>query len=146
MGSARSERGAREAADVDAGGSARRAATRFGRGGCAPPLRAERGQASVELVAILPFVALLAIALWQVALAGHAVWAGSAAARAAARAEAVGGDPERAALSLLPARLRTGAKLRAGDGEVELSIPIRALGSDEVLWTHETTARFEPQR
>ena len=109
-------------------------------------LRSEGGQASVELVAVLPFVALLALGLWQVALAGHAMWAGAAAARAAARAEAVGGDPRAAAIELLPSRARRGAVVRRRDGAVELSIPIRAVGSSAVLWTHETTARFEPQR
>ena len=39
----------------------------------------ERGQAAVELVAVLPFIAVLALVLWQLAVAGQAAWlAGSA--------------------------------------------------------------------
>ena len=107
----------------------------------------ESGQASVELVALLPFVVLLAAGLWQAALAGQAIWAGSAAARAGARAEAVGGDAERAALRLVPSRLRDAARVRAeDDGSVEVRIPVRALGAGAVLWTATHRATFEPQR
>lgn len=108
--------------------------------------RSESGQASVELVGVLPFVVVVAVALWQVALAGHAMWAGAAAARAAARAEAVGGDARRAALTLLPTRARRGASVRVRDGAVELSVPIRAVLPGAVVWTYSTTAKFEPQR
>ena len=55
----------------------------------------QRGQATVELVALLPSLAVLLAALWQAALAGQAVWAVTAAARAAARADAVGGERAR---------------------------------------------------
>ena len=70
--------------------------------------RCERGQASVELVAIVPFVLLVGAVVWQLALAGHAAWAGANAARVAARAEAVGRDGERAARSALPSYLERG--------------------------------------
>ena len=50
--------------------------------------RDETGQAGVELVGVLPVVALLCALVWQLALAGHAAWAVSSAARAAARASA----------------------------------------------------------
>ena len=49
----------------------------------------EAGQATVELVALLPLMVALLAALWQVALVGYAEWAASAAARAAARAAAL---------------------------------------------------------
>ena len=58
---------------------------------------AQRGQAAVELVAVLPLVAALLAALWQLALIGDASWSAAGAARAAARAEAVGLDPRAAA-------------------------------------------------
>ena len=56
----------------------------------------QRGQATVELVALLPVLAALLAALWQAVLAGQAVWAATTAARAAARADAVGADAARA--------------------------------------------------
>jgi hypothetical protein len=34
----------------------------------------ERGQAAVELVTALPLVALVALLLWQVTVAGQAAW------------------------------------------------------------------------
>ncbi|HEV3001812.1 MAG TPA: hypothetical protein VGW75_13815, partial [Solirubrobacteraceae bacterium] len=83
-----------------------------------PLLRSELGQATVELVALLPIIAVVALGAWQVAVAGHAVWAAGAAARAGARAEAVGADPDRAARRLLPSRVRRSATVRAGEDGV----------------------------
>lgn len=111
------------------------------------PLRAARGQATVEFVVLLPVLATLALGVWQVAVAGHAVWAAGAAARAAARAEAVGGDTERAALRLLPARVRRAAEVRAGsDGEVRVDVPIPTVVGGGSLFTVTGRARFAPQR
>ena len=87
----------------------------------------ERGQASVELVAVVPFVLLLAAVVGQLALAGYAAWACANAARVAARAEAVGSDPERAARSALPARLehRLEVERRAsGATHVQVRVPL----------------------
>jgi hypothetical protein len=69
---------------------------------------AERGQATVELVALLPLVAVLAALLWQAAVAGQAVWLAGSAARAAARAAAVGADAGAAARGVLPDGLERG--------------------------------------
>src|SRR5436309_2815131 len=46
----------------------------------------EEGTASVELVAVVPFLLLAMLAVAQIALAGQALWAASVAARAGARA------------------------------------------------------------
>ena len=110
--------------------------------------RDEPGQASVELVALLPLLVVLAAGLWQVALAGQAIWAGSAAARAGARAEAVGGDAEVAARRVVPERLRDGLRVRVDDdsGAVEVRVPVRVLSGDAVVWTASHTATFEAQR
>jgi hypothetical protein len=110
-------------------------------------IRCSRGQASVELVALLPVLVACAVGVWQLALAGHAVWASSAAARAAARASAVGGDARAAAIGILPAALRRDARVGAGHrGEVHVTVPIpRAIGRGAVT-TFTSTARFEPQR
>ena len=71
-------------------------------------LGSQRGQASVELVAVVPFVLLCAVFAWQLALAGHTAWLCANAARVAARAEAVGRDAKSAARSAVPAPLRPG--------------------------------------
>lgn len=90
-------------------------------------VRGERGQAAVELVAVLPFVLLVGLVLWQIALTGHTLWTCANAARVAARAEAVGQDAERAARSALPDGLERGLEVTAsaeGDVEVRLRVPL----------------------
>jgi hypothetical protein len=86
----------------------------------------EVGQASVELVAALPAILACGLICWQLALAGHALWAGANAARIGARAAAVGADPERAVRSALPARLERGLQVDAPGGSkvrVRLRVP-----------------------
>jgi type II secretory pathway component PulK len=90
-------------------------------------LHRERGQASVELVAVLPFVLLVGAVVWQLALAGHAAWLSANAARVAARAELVGRDGERAARSALPDSLERGLKVGrepSGKVRVEVRVPL----------------------
>lgn len=90
--------------------------------------RSERGQASVELVAVVPFVVLVGAVCWQLALAGHAAWMCAHAARAGARAEAVGRDPRAAALSALPAGLERGLRVeRRGRGRVRVRLRLPLL-------------------
>ena len=89
--------------------------------------REERGQASVELVAVLPFVLLVGALVWQLALAGHTAWMSAHAARAGARADAVGRDPRAAARSALPRELRRGLRVEhppAGGIRVRLRVPL----------------------
>jgi hypothetical protein len=88
------------------------------------PLSEQRGQASVELVAALPAVLLVAAILVQLALAGHAAWACANAARVAARADLVGRDAEAAARSALPRRLERGLDVSSADGG-EVSVRVR---------------------
>lgn len=91
-------------------------------------VRDEAGQAGVELVAVLPFVLLIGAVVWQLALVGHAAWACAHAARAAARAEAVGGDGARAARSVLPESLEREVRVRRrGKGGVSVSVRIPLL-------------------
>jgi hypothetical protein len=71
-------------------------------------LREEDGQATVELVGVLPALLVSGLVAWQLVLAGHAAWLAADAARVAARAEVVGEDPVRAARSALPAGLERG--------------------------------------
>jgi hypothetical protein len=101
----------------------------------------------VELVVLLPVIALVALGAWQVAVAGHAIWAAGAAARAAARAEAVGGDTAEAARRLLPGRVRRTAEVdAAADGEVRVAVPVPAVVGGGALFTTTARARFQPQR
>lgn len=72
----------------------------------------EEGTASLELVAVVPFLLLAVLVAAQVALAGQALWSAGVAARAGARAALVGGDAEAAARSALPPSMR-------GDAEVD---------------------------
>jgi hypothetical protein len=90
-------------------------------------LGSSEGQASVETVAIVPLVLLAALVAWQVVLTGHTLWLCAGAARAAARADAVGLSPERAARSALPRSLerRLSVESRAPGGvRVEVRVPI----------------------
>jgi hypothetical protein len=108
--------------------------------------RGEAGQATVELVSVLPLVAAILLMLWQAALAGHAAWAATAAARAAARAHAVGGDPGRAARDHLPARLERDLQVHAAAaGRVRVAVTIPTLPGMPALGRARATAHFEPQ-
>lgn len=107
----------------------------------------ERGQATVEFVALLPVLALLAALLWQAAAAGHAVWSAGAAARVASRVGAVGGDAEAAARRAVAERLARATRVRRDDdGRVRVTVPIRAVVTGARLATYTASARFEPQR
>jgi hypothetical protein len=89
----------------------------------------ERGQASIELIAVIPAVAVLLLLAVQIAVVGWALWSAEGAARAGARAAAVGGDATRAVRSGLPGSLRGGARVTEGDGvRVELTAPAVAPG------------------
>jgi hypothetical protein len=91
-------------------------------------LRAERGQASVELVAAVPFALLVGLVAWQLVLAGHALSMCANAARVAARAEAVGRDPRTAARSALPRGMGPGLEVvRRKEGGVRVSVRAPAL-------------------
>lgn len=95
-----------------------------------PHTRAETGQASVELVAVFPLIAVVAMLLWQAVVAGQAVWLAGSAARAAARAVAVGRDPQAAARAMLPPGLRGGARVaREPGGAVRLRLRIPVVGT-----------------
>ncbi|MGD9737047.1 MAG: hypothetical protein AB7V58_15795 [Solirubrobacterales bacterium] len=86
----------------------------------------EEGTASVELIAVLPFLLLALLVAAQVALAGHALWSASVAARAGARAALVGEDATAAARRALPPSLRDGARVEESGG-VAVRVPVPAL-------------------
>jgi len=95
---------------------------------------------------LLPVLAVLAALAWQAVVAGQAVWLAGTAARAAARAEAVGGDPNGAARGVLPGALAGGVRVHGGkDGEVEVSVAVPAVVGGARLGSVSARARFAPQ-
>jgi hypothetical protein len=106
----------------------------------------ERGQASVELVALLPLIAVLAALGWQAVVAGQAIWLAGSAARAAARASAVGADAGAAARRTLPAHLRRGVAVRSrGADGVRVAIAIPSVVGAGRLGTVSARARLQDQ-
>lgn len=108
---------------------------------------AEVGQATVELVALLPLIAVFVALLWQGAVAGQAVWLAGAAARAAARASAIGEDARVAARRVLPRHLQRGLDVRGdGDGDgVRVVVTIPSVLGDLRLGTVSARARLQDQ-
>ena len=112
------------------------------------PSGTEQGQASVELVALLPLMAVLAALLWQAVVAGQAVWLAGSAARAAARASALGTDASAAARRVLPDRLERGLVVRrapSGSRGVQVAIAIPAVVGSGRLTTVRARARLQDQ-
>jgi hypothetical protein len=84
----------------------------------------EEGTASVELIAVVPFLLLAVLVAAQVGLAGQALWSAGVAARAGARAALVGGDATVAARRALPSLLRPGSEVSdSGTVSVRVAIP-----------------------
>ena len=83
----------------------------------------ERGQATVEVVAVLPLVLLALLAAAQGLTAAWAAVEAADAARAGARAALLGGDAVRTARAALPPSLRPGAAIvRDRDGRVRVTV------------------------
>ena len=77
---------------------------------------------------MVPFVLLVGALVWQLALAGHTAWLTANAARAAARAETVGGSAAGAARSALPRSLEDELEVkRLGRGAVRVSVRVPLL-------------------
>ena len=114
-----------------------------------PRARSEAGQASVEFVALLPLVAVLAGLLWQAVVAGQAVWLAGSAARAAARASALGADARATARGVLPRHLERGLVVveRPGgrDEGVRVAIRVPSIVGDMRLGTVTARARLRDQ-
>jgi hypothetical protein len=106
----------------------------------------ERGQATVELVAVLPLLAVLGFGVWQAAVAGQAIWLAGSAARAAARAAALGDDPLPAARATLAPRLEDGLRVRErDDGGVTVTLRIPSVLGSAAVASTSAGARFVPQ-
>ncbi len=101
------------------------------------------GQASVELLAILPALVLCVLLAAHWISAGWALWSAANAARAGARAEHVGSEAEPVARRALPGRLREGARTRAaGSTRVEVRAPALLPGTEPV--EVQARARLDP--
>jgi hypothetical protein len=92
----------------------------------ASSFRREGGTASVELIAMVPFLLLAVLVAAQIGLAGQALWSAAVAARAGARAALVGGDAKAAARRALPSSMRAGASVSDGD-EVSVRVGVPRL-------------------
>jgi hypothetical protein len=89
----------------------------------------DRGQASVETVALVPAVAALAVLAWQALLVGWTAVSAERAARAGARAVLAGERPtdvEDAVRASLPATMRD-AEVDLGRDRVVLTVRVPAL-------------------
>lgn len=108
--------------------------------------RGERGQASIELIALLPAMAIVALALWQCALAARSTALAAAGAKAAARAVAIGSDPSTALGRSLPADATRNALVRADrEGRVTVTLPVPVVVIGGAFGRVSASARFEPQ-
>ena len=84
----------------------------------------EEGTASIELIAVVPFLLLAVLVAAQIGLAGVARWSAGVAARAGARAALVGGEAEAEARRALPDSMRSGARVSEAEGvSVRVAIP-----------------------
>jgi len=80
------------------------------------------------MAAMLPLLAAILLVAWQFVLVGDTRASAAVAARAAARAVAVGADPSAAARERLPGRLRRGLRVRSGEGgSVSVSVRVPSL-------------------
>jgi hypothetical protein len=91
------------------------------------PVRAPRGQATVELVALLPLAVLIALAIGQLLAAGAARELAGNAAVAGAVAMLQGADPAAAARDALPGWSRERAAVHVDGRHVEVRVRPRAL-------------------
>ena len=103
----------------------------------------DSGQAAVELLASLPLLALLVLAACQAGDAVRLAVAAESAARAGARAHAVGADAMRAVRSSLPGDLAATAVITDEGGRIAVELPVRVLFGGPRIGTLGGSSRFE---
>src|SRR5437870_5275386 len=98
----------------------------------------ERGQSTVEFVAMLPMILLAGLVAWQLVLVGHVAWDAAGAARSGARAKAVGRDAAAGA--------RSGVRVQPGAGavRVEMRPPQLVPWLGSLIRVHATAAVAAP--
>ena len=89
--------------------------------------RRPRGQAAVELLAVLPVVAIAAWLAWQMIAAGHVLGVAGAASRHGERAAEVGAPAAAAARAALPPGWARRARVTASAAGVRVRIPLPGL-------------------
>jgi hypothetical protein len=96
---------------------------------------AEAGQASIELLGVVPVVVLVALAGAEALAAGLAHTAAGGAAEAAAMAVLQGGDPQRAARAAAPGWARERVTVRVSGRHVRVRVAPPALvpGTERLL-------------
>jgi hypothetical protein len=87
----------------------------------------DRGQATIELVALMPLCVVVVLATAQLLAAGAAREAAGAAAQAGAMARLQGGDPAAAARAAAPGWARSRLQVRVDGRRVAVRIVPRAL-------------------
>jgi hypothetical protein len=95
-------------------------------------LAREPGQASVELLAVLPALVVCVVIAASALPAGWALWSAANAARAGARAEHVGRDGAQVARRALPGGLRRSGEVRT-EGAVRVEVEAPSLAGGEPL-------------
>ena len=110
----------------------------------------ERGQASVELLAILPALVGCVVVAAHVLPSGWALWSAADAARVGARADHVGGEGAEAARDALPAPLRPGGKkgerlVESGEKGVSVEVDVPGLLPGMDASRIGAAARLEPE-
>jgi hypothetical protein len=89
-------------------------------------VRREDGTASVELIAVVPFLLLAVLVAAQIGVVGYAAWSAGVAARAGARASLVERDAVVTAKRALPPSLRSDAVVDDSDS-VSVRVPVPRL-------------------
>jgi len=92
-----------------------------------PAPAAESGQASVELLGVLPLLIALALAAFQLLALGYSSVLAGSAAEAGALALAAGGDPRAGVREALPGWSRARAEIHVSGGEVGVRLRPPAL-------------------
>ena len=93
----------------------------------------QRGQASAELIAIVPLLLVSGMALVQALVGCWALLSAGEAARAAARIAHVGGDAEAAAEAALPALLQPGeVEINGSKVRIEIRAPVLLPGIPDI--------------
>ncbi len=87
----------------------------------------QHGQASVEVVALLPALLALAAAGWQVLLIAWALTAAAHAAGAGAHAELAGGAVRHAVVQAVPETMRDGLVVRTTAHTVRVTVRVPSL-------------------
>lgn len=110
----------------------------------------ERGQASVELLAVLPALVLCVVVAAHALPSGWALWSAADAARVGARADHVGGEGAEAARDALPSPLRPAAggpsegRVESGEKGVRVEVDVPGLLPGIEASRIGAAARLEP--